>query len=241
MVYSRLDIKKLGTILGIWAHPDDETFVAGGIMATAVRNGQPVVCIMATRGEAGIQDPDKWSSEVLGDIRSKELASALGILGVPKYYQFDYMDGDCDKVSAKEAVLRLKVIMERYKPNTILTFGPDGMTGHPDHATVSAWTTSAVEMLDPKPTIYHAVHTQKQYDDYLKEADEKLNIFFNISKPAVKKTEKCDLCYELPSDIQKLKYQALKAMPSQTIKMLEAFDEKFICAMLGSEAFVKSK
>ncbi len=38
------DIKKLGTILSVWAHPDDETFTCGGILATAVKNGQQVVC-----------------------------------------------------------------------------------------------------------------------------------------------------------------------------------------------------
>lgn len=50
----------LGTILSVWAHPDDETFVAGGIMAAAVANGQRVVTVSFTAGERGTDDADTW-------------------------------------------------------------------------------------------------------------------------------------------------------------------------------------
>ncbi|MGH3589327.1 MAG: PIG-L deacetylase family protein, partial [Pseudonocardia sp.] len=43
----------LGTILGVWAHPDDETYLCGGLMARAARSGDRVVCVTATRGEQG--------------------------------------------------------------------------------------------------------------------------------------------------------------------------------------------
>ena len=45
------DVAELGTILGIWAHPDDEAYLSGGLMALARDNGQRVVCVTATRGE----------------------------------------------------------------------------------------------------------------------------------------------------------------------------------------------
>ena len=51
-------MKDLGTILGVWAHPDDEGYLSAGIMAQAMRNGQRVVCVTATRGEAA--DPEQW-------------------------------------------------------------------------------------------------------------------------------------------------------------------------------------
>jgi len=53
----------LGTVLGVFAHPDDEAYLAGGLMATAVDAGRRVVCITATRGELGFPDDDPRSIE----------------------------------------------------------------------------------------------------------------------------------------------------------------------------------
>ena len=50
----------LGTILSVWAHPDDETYLCAGLMARAVRSGARVVCVTATRGELGSSDPERW-------------------------------------------------------------------------------------------------------------------------------------------------------------------------------------
>jgi LmbE family N-acetylglucosaminyl deacetylase len=41
---SHTDVKELGSILGVWAHPDDEAYLTGGLMAAAIANGQPVAC-----------------------------------------------------------------------------------------------------------------------------------------------------------------------------------------------------
>ena len=50
----------LGTMLGVWAHPDDETYLAAGLMAVGVRQGNRVVCVTATRGEEGSWDEGRW-------------------------------------------------------------------------------------------------------------------------------------------------------------------------------------
>ena len=71
MRYSSKDISQLGTIVGIWAHPDDETWSAAGIMATAAQNGQKVACITATHGDAGkTADQLCWQQDALYDIRA---------------------------------------------------------------------------------------------------------------------------------------------------------------------------
>ena len=51
------DAAELGTVLGIWAHPDDEAFLSAGLMAAARDAGQRVVCVTATLGEHGTDDP----------------------------------------------------------------------------------------------------------------------------------------------------------------------------------------
>ena len=57
---------ELGTVLGVWAHPDDETYLSAGLMAQAVRDGDRVVCITATRGEGGSLDEERWPPETMG-------------------------------------------------------------------------------------------------------------------------------------------------------------------------------
>lgn len=84
-------MSQLGTILGdrilgIWAHPDDETYLCGGLMARAVQSGARVVCVTATRGELGSTDPDRWpAGAALAEVRTRELEDALGRLGVTEH------------------------------------------------------------------------------------------------------------------------------------------------------------
>src|SRR5438874_5066375 len=86
----------LGTVLGVWAHPDDETYLAAGIMAQAVRDGSRVVCVTATRGEGGSMDEERWPSATMGEVREKELLRGLEILGVTEHGFLEMQDIDMD-------------------------------------------------------------------------------------------------------------------------------------------------
>ena len=151
----------LGTILGVWAHPDDETWLSAVHMARAVRMGSRVACVTATRGELGSPDPDRWPpGEGLAKIRTAELDAALAILGVSEHYWLDYPDGGCAAVPLDEGAQRVLDMLERVRPNTVLTFGPDGMTGHSDHQTVGGWVTAAVAAwTGPPPQVLWATNT----------------------------------------------------------------------------------
>jgi LmbE family N-acetylglucosaminyl deacetylase len=94
-----------GTILGVWAHPDDECYLSAGLMAGAVRAGARVAVAMATRGEGGSIDPERWLSERMADVREKELTAALGELGVTDIRWLDYVDGTCHAVDEAEPSL----------------------------------------------------------------------------------------------------------------------------------------
>ena len=72
----------LGTILSVWAHPDDETYLAAGVMAAARDNGQRVVCVAAPAGEHGTDDPQVWPPARLGPVRRWEAAAAMAVIGV---------------------------------------------------------------------------------------------------------------------------------------------------------------
>ena len=87
------DLTELGTVLTVWAHPDDETYLASGLLAALADAGHRVVCVTATRGEAA--DPDATPDEraALAEVRTRELAAALALLGVTEHHWLDHPDG----------------------------------------------------------------------------------------------------------------------------------------------------
>jgi LmbE family N-acetylglucosaminyl deacetylase len=233
------DVKQLGTILCVWAHPDDETVLAGGVMAAAVNNGQLVVCITATKGEAGKTDKLKWPGD-LGAIRANELAHALAKLGVTHHYYLECADGFCNGEPQANVLPVLHKIIDTYQPDSILTFGPDGWSGHPDHKQVSQWVSKVVRTGNKEIAVYHVVHTPKQYQDYLKKIDKDMNFFFNIERPPLANPEVCSIYFELSPEISKRKCESLKEMPSQMEKLFQLYPDEFINQAFGVEVFVKA-
>lgn len=131
------------SVLGVWAHPDDEAYLSAGLMLRATRAGGQVVCRHATRGEHGTTDPVAWPPQRLAARRAAELASSLCLLGVDAHGFLGYEDGRCDQVPLAEVVPILVELITELRPDYIVTFGPDGITGHPDHVAVSRWVTTA--------------------------------------------------------------------------------------------------
>src|SRR5262245_55330206 len=151
-----MDVPDLGTILGVWAHPDDEAYLSAGVMAMATRAGSRVVCVTATRGELGSLDVERWPLATLAEVRTGEMAASLDVLGVREHHWLDYPDGACAHIPETDAVARLAGIMVDVAPDTVLTFGPDGMTGHLDHQTVCDWTTKAFDQAaQPGARLYY--------------------------------------------------------------------------------------
>jgi LmbE family N-acetylglucosaminyl deacetylase len=159
------DPAALGTVLGVWAHPDDEAYLSGGLMASAVEAGNRVVCVTATRGELGFADDDERSADERMAIRESELAGCLDTLGVTEHHWLDYGDGDGERIDPREASDRVAALIDAVQPDTVLTFGPDGMTGHVDHIAVSRWTTMAWRGLGGDPScLLYATNTPEWAD-----------------------------------------------------------------------------
>jgi LmbE family N-acetylglucosaminyl deacetylase len=241
-ITSSAAVAKLGTIMGIWAHPDDESFTMAGLMAAAVQNGQTVTCVTATRGEAGSQDEQKWSPSTLGEVRAAELKHALAIIGVPYHYWLDYPDGGCHLIEDGEAIGRLLPIIDRHQPDTIITFPPDGITGHLDHVAVCGWATAAFRQRKGKPvSLYYGVDTQEHYDRYMRDIDEQCNVYFNVEQPHLVAAADCDIVLDLPEDLARIKHQVLEAMPSQTGFMFRTFGKEHMQKALSTEVFIRSE
>ena len=133
-------------LLCVFAHPDDETLGAGSTLATYAAAGVELYLVTATRGERGWQgDPSADPGpQALGEIRTAELLAAAQVLGIREVQFLNYLDGDLDQADPAEAIGWIVSHIRRIRPQVVLTFGPEGSYGHPDHIAISQFTSAAV-------------------------------------------------------------------------------------------------
>jgi LmbE family N-acetylglucosaminyl deacetylase len=227
----------LGTILSVWAHPDDETYLCGALMARAVANGSRVVCVTATRGELGSPDEERWPSGApLAAVRTKELEEALRVLGVQEHHWLDYPDGGCVDVDQAEAVQRIAEIMAAVQPDTVLTFGPDGMTGHDDHKCACRWTTEAFgKVAKVGASLHYATNTPTWLARYRAPLDEH-NVFMGAEPPCTPADE-LSIGEIFTGELLDRKLAAIRSMTSQVEPLIEALGEDFFREGMAEEAF----
>jgi len=205
------------TLLGVWAHPDDEAYMSAGLMAEFRRRGDRVVVVTATLGEHGTSDPATWPPARLAALRHTELRNSLAALDVDELRLLGYEDGDCERHDATETIARH---IAEIQPDLIVTFGPDGMTGHPDHRAVSRWTTDAWAMSETASDLWYATLTPEFHRRWGATSD---RVGLWADQPEPPSTETADLAQStrLPGALLDLKMAALEAHTSQTQPLIE--------------------
>lgn len=138
-------------LLVVVAHPDDESFGCGSILARAQANGVRSTVCCATRGEAGTSDLADTRPE-LAAIRESELRAAAELLGVDEVILFDWEDSDMDGSPAPgtlaaapldEVAAAVAGVIDQVRPHVVVTL--DASDGHRDHAHMRDATLKAVE------------------------------------------------------------------------------------------------
>ena len=133
------------TLLLSFAHPDDESFLAGGTACRYAAEGARVVLSCATRGEAGkAGDPPLCTPAELPVVREHELREAAAILGIAAVHLLGYHDRALDTVPPDRICEQLVALIRRERPAVALTFDPNGANLHPDHVAISRFTSDAV-------------------------------------------------------------------------------------------------
>jgi LmbE family N-acetylglucosaminyl deacetylase len=132
-------------LMCVLAHPDDESLGNGGMLAKYAAEGVATYLVTATRGERGWQgaEQDNPGLAALGAIREAELRGAAQALGLREVHLLDYIDGDLDQADPAEAIAKIVAHLRQIQPHVVLTFGPAGAYGHPDHIAISQFTTAA--------------------------------------------------------------------------------------------------
>jgi LmbE family N-acetylglucosaminyl deacetylase len=147
----------------------------------------------------------------------------------------------CPRVPDEEGASRVAAIVEQVGPNSVLTFGPDGMTGHPDHKAISRWAGEAFRRgAKPGTRLYHAVYTPEWMDRFAARFAQ-FNVFMEEGTPPIVPADRLAINFELPEDIIELKLAAIEAHASQVEGMIQAFGKDVFREGVMAESFVRAE
>jgi LmbE family N-acetylglucosaminyl deacetylase len=156
------------TVVAVFAHPDDEAFGPSGTLAKLAKTND-VYILTATGGEAG-QNSLQKSEKKLPDIRKQELLDAAKILGVKKVYFLGFTDGTLSNSLYHKLAAKIEKKLKMLKADIVITFEPQGISGHIDHITVSFVTTYVVNHLKTIKKLYYycilEAERRREPDDY---------------------------------------------------------------------------
>lgn len=198
--------------LAVFAHPDDEAFGPGGLMAKLAKEGAMVHLMCATKGEAGRN----------AEGRDKELLESAKVLGIKKVEFLGFIDGTIgnNDLAALEAIITEKIKV--FKPDLIITYDLNGISGHLDHIAVASATTQSFKKTGVAKHLYHGT-IPKEYTD-------KMGEYF-VYRPEGRKPEEIDLVLDI-EDVWEQKIEAMLKHESQfkdvkrIMKMRENFPKK---------------
>jgi LmbE family N-acetylglucosaminyl deacetylase len=227
---------ELGSILGIWGHPDDEAWLTAGLMMRAVGAGRRVMCVTATRGEAGFPAEDPRSVAERMAIRESELAACLAILGVTEHRYLGYGDGECGQVPDEEAADTLAEIITEVQPDTVVTFEPYGITGHVDHIAVCRWTTKAVGLAAlPGTRLMYATKTRAWRDEFFAGVDPSTVMMVEGLEPEVLDESELGVWFTCDDALVPRKVAAMLAQASQIEALASDMGVEAFTALLRDE------
>ena len=170
-VNAGIDISRL-SVLACFAHPDDEGFSSGGLLAMLAAGGARVTLVCATNGDVGeISDPSLATPENLWEVRKQELRDAMDVTGISDVRFLNYRDSGMDGTDDNQhpnaycnadhsaVVGHLAEVIAEVNPHLMLTHDPHGGYGHPDHKAMCKHATAAAERAsDPDaatPLLYY--------------------------------------------------------------------------------------
>ena len=143
------------TLLAVFAHPDDESFRPGGTLALLARRGVGVQVLIATRGQAGSRgNPPLCAPEELPAMRENELRCACSALGIQPPLLLDYQDGQLTEADPEGLAAQILQVVKATRPQVMLTFGADGLSGHPDHIAIGQAAAEAFRRAEDVAALY---------------------------------------------------------------------------------------
>ena len=151
-------ITSRGRVVGLFPHPDDEAYAAGGTLTLLAQNGFDIRVVCATRGErGGRRDGVPISPPELAALRGRELLASCGEMGIQKVGFLDFLDGAVHEQLHESGVQRVLEELDLQSVQAVITLGWDGVYGHRDHIATTKLLHGALELMEPgtRPLILH--------------------------------------------------------------------------------------
>ena len=204
-----------GGLAAVLAHPDDESFSCAGAIAQAHEEGRTTRLLVVTRGEAGTSDEEADPGAV-GDRREAELICAARAIGLDEVSLLDgYPDGGVADESFERLVDDIAAWLADRRPQAVITFGPHGVTGHPDHIVVGSATRWAVERLSEAGIAPNAIYAVSPVFDPGGNR-------FDLSPEEQAVTHRIDVTAVAGRKLEALKCHASQADTAEPISALQA-------------------
>lgn len=180
-----MPIKKLIHALSIIAHPDDESFLLAGTSFKFDKEGKSLGIICATRGEKGDSHLSKpMIRKQLAKVREQELKASAKILKADFVKFLNYKDGKLCDCRFEQLISQLTKIIDHYKPQLILTFGKEGISGHKDHITIGNAALSASQQAIHQPREVWRVSQPHSFIKYFNQYLDRIRVHFNHYEPS---------------------------------------------------------
>lgn len=221
-------------LLGVWAHPDDEAYLSAALMARTAGEGGRVTLLTLTDGEAGFPEDDPRPADDRARQRRRELTRAMARIGVTDVRFVGLPDGRIAERGGEALVETIRQTMLDVRPNVVVTFGPDGITGHDDHvhnwwAVTRAWAETRIGDL------WYAAKTQTWLDEWRQVHDE-LGIWMT-GEPEGTNPEDVILDLDLDGPELERKRAVLGEHRSQTVAAVAALGEDNYRRWIRQETF----
>lgn len=221
-------------LLGVWAHPDDESYLSAGLMARTTAGGGHVTIVSIADGENGFPADDRRPAEQRAAQRRGELRGAMEVIGVSDLRFLGVPDGAIADAPTRALVDRIAGIIREVRPDVIVTFGPDGITGHPDHIANStivtqAWIDTGIGEL------WYAAKTDEWLDEW-RELHDEYDVWMT-SEPTGVKDDEVEEIVDLSGRELETKRAVLSGHRSQTEGLSQAFGEDRYRRWIRQETF----
>ena len=178
------------TLMAVHAHPDDEVLSTGGVLAGAAAEGIRTVLVTCTNGEqgdgpGGVKPGEPGHDpEQVRELRLAELRESVALLGISDVELLGYSDSGMEgwagnehpeafaNVPLDQAADRLVGLMERYRPDVVVTYDENGAYGHPDHIQAHRITVAAIRKSGIPAKFYHTAVSRARFTSFFAELQE---------------------------------------------------------------------
>jgi LmbE family N-acetylglucosaminyl deacetylase len=251
------------TLMAVHAHPDDESSSTGGVLARYGGEGIRTVVVTCTNGElgdlpGGIKPGAEGHDEgAVAALRRRELDAACKLLGVTHLELLGYQDSGMADWEYKDrphafcniptdvAAARVAELIERYRPDVVVTYDDSAAYNHPDHVKASEVTRAAVA-ITPVPKFYFTALSRRNWEKIRAVLEEKggdVPEFPTMPPEMEKKLDELELRIQTTVDVQPFAATKRAALAAHASQLEGSFFTKFppdvFDLAFGQENFIR--